>query len=134
SPSAARRRAHILGEDQLAVWCAAADHLLQPGGRITAIFRADGLHGLLDAIDARFGTIDVVPIHPRADLPAHRVMVSALKGRHAPLRMLPPLVLHGAIGNAYLGPIERVLRDGAGLDSIGVSWRRAGPHRVTVTE
>jgi tRNA1(Val) A37 N6-methylase TrmN6 len=134
SPSEARRRAHIIGDNDLVAWCAAADHLLRPGGRVTAIFRADGLHRLLDAIGDRFGTIDILPIHPRVNLPAHRVMVSALKGGRAPQSMLPPLVLHGATGSSYLPPIERVLRDGAGLDSVDVSWRGTGPQRAAALE
>ena len=70
----------------------------------------------------RFGGPDILPIHPRAGEPAHRVLLRAAKGSRAPARLLPPLVLHGAAGGAYLPPVERLLRDGAGLAEVHPAW------------
>ena len=87
------------------------------------IFRADGLATLLAAIGGRFGGLDVLPIHPRAALPAHRIIVSGRKGARAPLQLLPSLILHGAEGSAFRPETEAVLRDGAGLDDVHAPWR-----------
>ena len=50
--------------------------------------------------DARFGALKVLPLHPRAGAPAHRVLVQGIKGSRGPLQLLPGFVLHGD-GNAF---------------------------------
>ena len=90
---------------------------------MTIIFRADGLDALLSAIGKRFGGLDILPIQPRAAAPAHRIIVSARKGTRAPLRLLPPLVLHGDKGNAFRPEIDALLRDGVDIDEIDSAWR-----------
>jgi tRNA1(Val) A37 N6-methylase TrmN6 len=40
----------------------------------------------------------VLPIHPRAGEPAHRIIVRGVKGSRAPLRILPGLMLHEGAG------------------------------------
>ena len=57
----------------------------------------------------RFGGICVLPLHPRADEPAKRIIVSGIKGSKQPLRLLPGVVLHDR-GNGFRPEIDRVLR------------------------
>ena len=88
-------------------------------GRLALIHRADALGRVLEAAEGRFGALRVLPIHPRAGVPAHRIIVTGRRGSRAPLELRPGLVLHGP-GNAFLPAIAAVLRDGAGLsDEIG---------------
>jgi len=101
SPDARRARAHVVapGEGDLTglqAWIAAALALLAPGGRFVMIHRADALDAILPAIGKRLGAMTLRPIHPRADAPAIRVLISGLKGSRAPLQILPGLVLHEA--------------------------------------
>jgi tRNA1(Val) A37 N6-methylase TrmN6 len=124
SPDRARAAAHVLGEDGLEPWCRTAASLLAPHGELTVIFRADGLTALLGGLGRRFGAVDILPIHPRATLPAHRILVRAVKGSRAGLRMLPPFTLHGAAGSAYLPEAEAILRHGAALAEVHPAWRR----------
>ncbi len=123
SPKAARAGAHVLADAGLDPWLRAAAMLLRPRGRVTVVFRADGLDLLLAAFARRFGEVDVLPIQPRAHLPAHRVLVAGRKGSRAALRLLPPLVLHPRTGNAFLPPVEAMLRDGAGLADVHEPWQ-----------
>jgi tRNA1(Val) A37 N6-methylase TrmN6 len=123
SPDAPRAAAHALPEGALNGWLAAAVRLLGAGGRVTVIFRADGLPALLEAVTGRFGGLDILPIHARAGKPAHRVIVSGTKGSRAPLRILPPLVIHGDAGNAFRPEVDRILRDGAGLAEAAGPWQ-----------
>jgi tRNA1(Val) A37 N6-methylase TrmN6 len=123
SPDRARAGAHVLGKDGLEMWIKAALAVLKPRGRMTIIFRADGLDVLLSAIGKRFGGLDILPIQPRPAAPAHRIIVAGRKGARAALQLLPPLILHGAEGNAFLPEIDAVLRGGAGLDDIHAAWR-----------
>jgi tRNA1(Val) A37 N6-methylase TrmN6 len=123
SPARARADAHVLGQDGLVLWIKTAAAILKPRGRMAMIFRGDGLSLLLATIGRRFGGLDILPIQPRAALPAHRIIVSGRKGSRASLQLLPPLVLHGDEGSSFRPEIEAVLRDGAGLDEIHPAWR-----------
>jgi tRNA1(Val) A37 N6-methylase TrmN6 len=89
--------------------------MARPGGTASLIHRSDTLGELLAALDGRFGALAVLPVHPRADEPASRVLVQGVKGSRAALRLLPGLVLHGE-GNRFQPAVEAVLRHGAALD------------------
>ncbi|KAF0230372.1 MAG: methyltransferase [Beijerinckiaceae bacterium] len=62
------------------------------------IHRADALPELMEACGRRLGAVHLRFVHPEAEAPAIRVLVSARKGSRAPLVVLPPLVLHGPEG------------------------------------
>jgi len=114
SPDASRRLAHVAADDTLAVWTGAAARLLRAGGTLTMIWRADGLAGVLAALATCFGSVAVLPVHPRADAPAIRVLVRAEKGGRAPLALYPPLCLNDDDGKPSRAA-EAVLRDGETL-------------------
>ena len=69
------------------------------------IQRADALPALLPAFAGRLGDLALRPVHPRADAPAIRLLISGTKGSKAPLRLLPGLTLHEAdgVGDAARG-------------------------------
>lgn len=122
SPKPARAKAHVLERGGLESWFRAAASVLKFGGDVTVIFRADGLEAVLGAAARRFGAVDIMPVQPRPAEPAHRVLVRAIKGSRAALRLLPALVLHGETGNAFTPAVDAVLRDGRGLGSAGRAW------------
>ncbi len=122
SPNTSRADAHVLAEGGLEPWFRAAASALKPAGRLIVVFRADRLDGLLAAMRVRFGTLVILPIHPRAAEPAHRVLVAGSLGGRAPTRLLPPLALHSPAGNAYLPAVDRILRDGASLAEACPAW------------
>jgi tRNA1(Val) A37 N6-methylase TrmN6 len=64
------------------------------------IQRAGALTALLPAFAGRFGDLALRPVHPRADTPAIRLLISGTKGSKAPLHVLPGLTLHEADGAA----------------------------------
>lgn len=92
SPDPGRRAAH--SAQPLAPWVATSARLLRPHGTLTVIFRADGLADLLTALAPEFGATAIIPIYPRPDAPAIRIIVSATKGGRGPLSMRPGLVLN----------------------------------------
>lgn len=99
SPDAARARAHVLeGPDGLGLWVRACAALVAPHGDLILIHRADRLGDLLQALEGRVGGIAILPVHPRADEDAHRIILRGRKGSRAPSRLRPPLVLHEASG------------------------------------
>ena len=102
SPDLRRARAHVAagGSAALADWAIACLALLAPGGRFVMIQRADALPAVLPAFAGRLGDLALRPIHPRADAPAIRLLISGTKGTKAPLHILPGLTLHEADGSA----------------------------------
>jgi len=100
SPHARRAAAHAHeeGGEGLEGWMRAAAALTRPGGQLALIHRADHLAQVLGACEGRFGALSVLAIHPRAQEPAHRIIVRGVKGSRAPLRILPPLILHEGTG------------------------------------
>jgi tRNA1(Val) A37 N6-methylase TrmN6 len=112
SPDAARVRAYMASGETLAAWLKTAAILLDAQGTVTLIWRAGGLADVLAAL-AGFGGIAILPVHPRSDAPAIRVLVRAAKSSRAPLRLLPGLVLNDEVGATPAA--EAILRGGAPL-------------------
>jgi tRNA1(Val) A37 N6-methylase TrmN6 len=91
---AAERRGAWMADDGLEAWIGFLSKSVREGGTITLIHRADRLADILALLAPKAGSAQVLPIHPFADQPAKRVLVRAVKSGKAPLRLLPPLVLH----------------------------------------
>lgn len=108
-------RAHAAPIADLEGWVRFAAAIVRPGGTLTMVHKADALAAILTAFARRFGSIHVLPIHPREGMHATRVLVQGMKGRRGPLAILPGLVLHGPQGHGFLPAVEAVLREGAGL-------------------
>jgi tRNA1(Val) A37 N6-methylase TrmN6 len=94
SPDKAREMAHVATGATLEGWIHAARRILKSGGALTLIWRADGLVELLAALDRGFGSLAILPVHGDAASPAIRVLVRAIKGGKAPLRMHAALILN----------------------------------------
>jgi tRNA1(Val) A37 N6-methylase TrmN6 len=114
APSPGKRGAWM-ADDGLKAW---TDFLLKgvrEGGRIVIIHRADRLADLLALLGEKAGSFTMRGIHPYADESAKRVLVSAIKTGKAPLRLLPPLVLHERGGPKHTAEAEAILRGEASL-------------------
>jgi tRNA1(Val) A37 N6-methylase TrmN6 len=114
SPDRRRRLAHAAPREVLTAWIRTAARLLRPRGTLTLIFRADGLVDLGRALDSVFGAVAILPVYPKPDEPAIRILVRATKASRAPLAVLPGLVLNDAGGHPT-PEAEAVLRAGATL-------------------
>jgi len=114
SPERRRRLAHAAPRETLAAWIRTAARLLRPHGTLTVMFRADGLVDLARLLDSVFGAVVILPVYPKPDQPAIRILVRATKASRAPLALLPGLVLNDAAGHPT-PQAEAVLRAGATL-------------------
>ncbi len=94
SPQKAREIAHVATATTLADWIGAARRTLKSGGALTLIWRADGLAGVLAALERGFGSVAILPIHGDSEAPAIRVLVRAIKGGRAPTCLYPALMLN----------------------------------------
>lgn len=109
------KRAAWMADDGLAAWSGFLLKAVREGGRIVVIHRADRLADVLALLGEKAGSFSVRPIHPHADEPAKRVLVQAVKTGKAPLRLLPPLVLHERGGAKHTPEAEAILRGEAAL-------------------
>ena len=109
------KRGAWMADDGLAAWTRFLLKAVREGGTITVIHRADRLADLLAGLGATAGSFAVRPVHAFADAPAKRVLVRAVKTGRAPLRLLPPLVLHDRGGGKHTAEAEAVLRGEAEL-------------------
>lgn len=105
--------AAIEGQARLEHWIAAAWRITAPGGTITLIHRADRLDEIL-ALMRRHqqGGLSVLPIYPRLDQPANRVIVQARKAHKTPFRLGRGFVLHQAEGGFTDQALEILQRAG----------------------
>lgn len=110
-----RRVAAVEGSATLPVWIARAWDLARAGGTISLIHRADRLDEIIAACrQLQSGGLAVLPIWPKPDQAAHRVIIRLRKGDRSPFRLAPGLVLHHPDGG-YTQAAEAVLRDALAL-------------------
>ena len=115
SPDISRRGAHIAEPGALSAWCRSAAGLLKPGGLLGLIHRPAALPDILAALNAAFGAIRVLPVHPSGDKPAGRIVVLARNASRGPLRLMHGLILHDA-GGGWTEEADAILRGRAELD------------------
>lgn len=115
APSEGKRGAWI-ADDGLRAWTGFLLKAVREGGRIVVIHRTDRLADLLALLGDKAGSFAIRPVHPFADEPAKRVLVHAVKTGRAPLRLLPPLVLHDREGGKHSAQAEAILRGEAALE------------------
>nr|WP_314527535.1 methyltransferase [uncultured Brevundimonas sp.] len=109
------KRGAWMADDGLETWTGFLLKAVREGGRIVVIHRADRLADLLALLGDKAGSFAIRPIHPFADEPAKRVLVQAIKTGRAPLRLLPPLVVHDREGGKHSPQAEAILRGEAAL-------------------
>jgi len=114
APDPVKAASHAMPSSDLDMWVRFLARMSKPSGCATMIHKAEALDRVLAAFAGRFGSIHVLPIHPRVGAAANRVIVRGTKGSRAPLVLLPGLVLHGE-GNAFRPDVVAILRDGAAL-------------------
>ncbi len=89
SPNDKRRTAHTLEGGTLDDWLRAAASILKPNGVLAMIHRADELHTILNALNGRFGGVEITPVYTSSDQPASRILVKAVLGSRKKLEIMP---------------------------------------------
>lgn len=99
----------------------AAARRLVPRGGLTMVHRAESLAEILSVATAvGFGSLEVLPLMPRAGRPARLILLRARKGGRTPLILRAPVTLHmgdapPAHGKDFAPEIAAVLMDGAAM-------------------
>jgi tRNA1(Val) A37 N6-methylase TrmN6 len=120
SPEPLRAAAHVglsqaNGADLVDAWLRTAAAILVPRGLVALIARPASLPSVVKAIDGRFGEVRIVPIMPRPDASAIRVVIVARQGARGALSIAAPLILHEREGNAPSRRAEAILNGQAQL-------------------
>ncbi|MGN6365613.1 tRNA1(Val) (adenine(37)-N6)-methyltransferase [Asticcacaulis taihuensis] len=114
APHEAKRPAWI-ADDGLPAWLDFAQSAVVDNGHIVFIHRADRLADILSGLSKKCGSFVIRSIQPFADKDAKRVLVRAQRLGKAPLRLLPPLVLHDNGARKHTPEVEAILRGEAEL-------------------
>ena len=94
SPDETRSQAHMIGEGGIDAWFRTASAITKPGGSLTMVYRSENIASILACSQGRFGGLEIIPVHSRADEPAKRLIVRSVRGSRAPLAFLPGVVVH----------------------------------------
>lgn len=117
TPAAPQRLAarHFAPAD-LDRWVKTAASHAAPDAEVIFIHPAASLADLLAAFGERFGALTVLPLVPRQDEAATRVLVRGIKGSRAPLTLLASRILHEDADRAFRPEFEAIFRGSARLD------------------
>ncbi len=94
TPDDLRRQAHVMEDGLFERWLRSAAAVVRPRGGLALIARPQSLPQILAALAGRFGSAEIVPIHPRTEAAAIRIVLRARRAARGALALCPPLVLH----------------------------------------
>ena len=115
TPDLLRRQAHVMENGLFERWLRTAAAIAQPEADVAIIARPASLGDILAALDGRFGSPRALPIHPRPEANAIRILVKARKGARGVLNLLPPLILHEQEGRAFTEQADAIINGRATL-------------------
>ena len=96
TPDELKRGAHVMTDGLFERWVRSAAAIVRPRGGVAIIARPQSIAEILAALRGRFGKVEVLPVHPRPDRPAIRIVARAVRASRAGLSLMPPLCLHEA--------------------------------------
>ena len=115
TPDALKAQAHVMHEGMFESWIRTASGILRPRGQIAIIARPANLSEMLTALERRFGSISITPIHARPEEAAIRVVITGIKGSRAPVFLAPAIILHKSSGHEFTPRAESLIN---GCDSL----------------
>jgi tRNA1(Val) A37 N6-methylase TrmN6 len=115
SPDADRALAHMADASMANQWVKMAARLARGRARLALIVRPQNLVDYLLPVQLRFGDIKLLPLHPKADKPASRVLIGGTNGSRGAMQWLPPLIIHRKDGE-FTQEAENVLRGRRQID------------------
>ena len=115
SPDPSKALAHSEGETPLPKWLSFCLSRTRPGGTVTMIHRTSRLPDILAGWKEGAGDVVIIPLWPKAGLPARRIIVQAKVGSKGPMILHHGLQLHQHNG-ADTDKAQAILRGGMALD------------------
>lgn len=121
TPARDTGRETAMGEATLlATWVAVAARRTRPRGTVTFIQRTERLPDLLSCAARHLGSLELLPLAPRAGRDARLVLLRGRREGRAAFRLHAPWILHAGArhqtdGDDYTPETSAVLRNGASL-------------------
>ncbi|MGH1356005.1 MAG: tRNA1(Val) (adenine(37)-N6)-methyltransferase [Thalassovita sp.] len=114
------RETALAGATPLAEWVEVASRRCKPKGHVTFIQRIERLPELMSAMQARLGSLELLPFVPRAGRAPQLFLIRGRNGGRGEFRMYPGQLVHQGVahqddGEDYTPLVRAVLRDGAAL-------------------
>jgi tRNA1(Val) A37 N6-methylase TrmN6 len=94
TPDELKRGAHVMPDGLFGLWLRGAAAVVRARGGIAIIARPQSIGEILAALAGRFGKVEVLPVHPRPDRAAIRIVVRGVRASRAGMSLMPPLFLH----------------------------------------
>jgi len=114
APERTKARAKALDGEGLAIWLRFCRALVRPKGSVTVILPPAQLAMAIQALTHDGLGAAIIPLWPKAAMPAKRVILRVLMNSSAPLLLQPGIVLHAEDGSP--SPIAgQILRAGGAL-------------------
>ena len=89
-----KAEAFMMGEGGIDAWFRMAASITKPGGTIAVIYRTENIGEILACSQGRFGGLEIMPIHSRANEAAKRIIVRGTRASRAPMAIVPGLIVH----------------------------------------
>ena len=105
-----KAEAYMMGAGGLDAWFRTAAAIVKPGGTLCMIYRTENLGEILACTQSRFGGIEILPIHSRANEAAKRLLVRGKRGSRAPFSLAPGFIVHETDGS--FTPKAKAIFDG----------------------
>lgn len=123
TPDLLKAEAHAMESDDLFErWLRTAAAILKPGGQVSVIARPESLAEIFAALGKRFGGVEITPVIPRTGSDAIRILITAIKGSRARMRLRDRILIHEGEGHAFSDQMH-------GLANGRAAWPRQTPNR-----
>ncbi len=114
-PAETKGLAHMDKSATLKDWVRFCVYKAKVKGTVSIIYRADRVDEVIAHLHRRVGELKIMPLWPRAGVPAKRVIIQGRKGMRGAASILPGLALHGEV-ERYTPEAKKILWDGDALD------------------
>ncbi len=121
-PSKTKGLSHMMSSATLKDWLNFCIDKARYKGTITIIHRTDMLQDVIARLHKRVGELTLLPLWPRAGVPAKRFILQGRKGMHGGMTVLNGLEMHGE-KERYTKQAEKILRDGGAIDLKALAGR-----------
>ena len=115
TPDAVKAEAHVMEDGLFEHWLRTVSAILKPDGGLALIARPQSLADILNALNNRFGGISIVPVLPKPEAAAIRMIVTAVHGSRAALSIRPAIVLHDGASRDFTVEASALINGEASL-------------------
>jgi len=109
TPDLLRRDAHVLTDGLFDRWLRTASAIARSKAEVAIIARPASLAEIIASLEGRFGSPRCLPIHPRPEADAIRIVLRARKGARGALSIVPPLILHEQDARAFTERADAII-------------------------